>query len=176
MKKCLIVVDMQNDFITGALGSAPAEAVVAPVCDRICRAVREGEDVLVTLDTHNGHYLDTLEGRNLPIPHCVKGTPGWELCPQVRRNLPENAVYFEKGTFGSRALFEYVRREGYSGIELCGLCTDICVISNALGLKAFVPEAEIGVNPACCAGVTPERHTCALRSMQACQIQLLDTE
>lgn len=172
MKKCLIVIDMQNDFITGALGTREAERIVPEVCGRIRNAVAEGMDILFTLDTHTDGYMDTQEGRNLPVPHCVKGTSGWELCPAVKSCLPESAAAFEKPTFGSRELFEYAARRGYGRIELCGLCTDICVISNAMGLKAFLPEAEIAVCAAACAGVTPESHENALRSMCACQIEV----
>ena len=176
MKKCLIVIDMQNDFITGALGTQEAERIVKGVCARIRSAAEAGEEVLVTMDTHTDGYLETQEGKNLPVPHCVKGTEGWELCPQVRSSLPEYAVRFEKPSFGSRELFEYVQRREYDRIEFCGLCTDICVISNAMGIKAFLPEAEILVNASCCAGVTPESHQCALRSMQACQIHIIHTD
>lgn len=172
MKKCLIVIDMQNDFITGALGTREAEQIVPAVCDRIQDAAAAGMDILFTLDTHTEEYMSTQEGRNLPVPHCVKGTSGWELCPAVKSCLPESAVAFEKPTFGSRELFEYAARQGYDWIELCGLCTDICVISNAMGLKAFLPEAEIAVHAAACAGVTPESHENALRSMCACQIEV----
>lgn len=172
MKKCLVVVDMQNDFITGALGTPEAVKIVPAVCERIRNAVTEGADILFTLDTHTDGYMDTQEGRNLPVPHCIKGTPGWALCPEVKSCLPEGAAAFEKPAFGSRELFEYAARQGYDRIELCGLCTDICVISNAMGLKAFLPEAEITVHAAACAGVTPESHENALQSMRACQIKV----
>lgn len=172
MKNCLIVIDMQVDFVTGALGMPEAVRILPAVCDRIRQAAAEGVDVLYTLDTHTREYLSTAEGRKLPVPHCVRGTPGWALCTEVRQCLPENAVGFEKPTFGSRQLFEYAERQGYDRLELCGVCTDICVISNALGLKAFLPEAEIIVHAAACAGVTPESHENALKSMAACQIQV----
>ena len=172
MGKCLIVVDMQVDFVAGALGTPEAVRIVPAVCDCIRQAVAEKADILYTMDTHTDGYLSTAEGRNLPVPHCLQGTPGWALCPEVAACLPPDAVQFEKPTFGSRELFEYAARQGYDQIELCGLCTDICVISNALGLKAFLPEAEIHVLASACAGVTPESHANALRSMAACQIQV----
>lgn len=172
MKKCLVVVDMQVDFVTGALGTPEAVRIVPAVCDCIRKAVAEKADILYTMDTHTDGYLSTAEGKNLPVPHCLQGTPGWELCPEVQACLPQNAIEFKKGTFGSRQLFEYTAEQGYDFLELCGVCTDICVISNALGLKAFLPEAEIRVLVSACAGVTPERHANALRSMRACQIQV----
>ncbi len=172
MKDCLVVVDMQVDFITGALGTPEAVEIVPEVCARIRKAADEGADILCTMDTHADSYLTTQEGIKLPVPHCIKGTPGWALCPEVLDCLPESAVVFEKPTFGSRALFEYAAQKGYDHIELCGLCTDICVISNALGLKAFLPEAGVTVAAACCAGVTPESHENALQSMRACQIEV----
>lgn len=172
MKKCLVVIDMQVDFVTGALGTPEAVRIVPAVCDCIRKAVVEKEDILYTMDTHTDGYLSTAEGKNLPVPHCLQGTLGWELCPEVQACLPPDAVKFEKPAFGSRELFEYAARQGYDRIELCGVCTDICVISNAMGLKAFLPEAELYVLASACAGVTPERHENALRSMAACQIRV----
>lgn len=172
MKKCLVVIDMQVDFVTGALGTPEAVRIVPAVCSCIRQAAAEKADILYTMDTHTDGYLSTAEGKKLPVTHCLRGTPGWALCPEVQACLPPDAVKFEKPAFGSRELFEYAARHGYDQIELCGLCTDICVISNAMGLKAFLPEAEITVCAAACAGVTPESHENALRSMRACQIEV----
>lgn len=172
-KRVLVVVDMQNDFITGALGTKEAQAIVPKVCERIRKF--EGE-VLFTRDTHGEDYLETQEGRNLPVPHCVRGTWGWELEPRIealRKSTP-----IDKPAFGSKGLGDVLRaRDVYEGgldeIVLVGLCTDICVISNALLLKAFLPETEITVDASCCAGVTPESHETALKAMSACQIQII---
>ena len=170
MRKILIVVDMQNDFIDGALGTAEAVAIVENVKDKI--RTYEQKDIFVTMDTHQPEYLQTQEGRNLPVEHCIRGTEGWQIRKDIADLLPDAKVY-EKPTFGSIALAKDIAviasREEIS-IELIGLCTDICVVSNALLLKAAMPEVQITVDPACCAGVTPESHEAALRTMQMCQI------
>ena len=174
MKK-LVVVDMQNDFIDGALGTKEAVAIVDNVKDKIGQY--NPSDVYVTLDTHGPNYLNTQEGQKLPVEHCIKGTDGWKLSPVIEDML-QDAHVFEKPTFGSVALAEelkslagddYPDGEGME-IELVGLCTDICVVSNAIMIKAFLPEAEISVDPSCCAGVTPESHEAALATMRMCQI------
>ena len=174
--KKLVVVDMQNDFIDGSLGTKEAEAIVANVADKIGQY--NPCDVYVTMDTHGPNYLNTQEGQNLPVEHCIKGTDGWKLSKEIEDML-RDAKIFEKPTFGSVALaeelkafagYDYPDGEGME-IELCGLCTDICVVSNALLIKAFLPEAEISVDPACCAGVTPEKHEAALETMRSCQIK-----
>lgn len=168
--RVLVVVDMQNDFIDGALGTAEAAAIVPKVVEKIRSWTGE---VYATQDTHQADYLATQEGRNLPVPHCVKGTRGWEIAPAVREAMT-NAVCLTKPTFGSRALAETLaaahERRPIEEIVLAGLCTDICVISNALLLKAFLPEVPIRVDAACCAGVTPESHRNALDAMRQCQI------
>ena len=174
MKRVLVVVDMQNDFISGALGSPEAEAVVPKVCEKIRDF--DGE-VLYTRDTHGPDYLETQEGRKLPVPHCIKGTRGWELDPRVealRKSTP-----IDKPAFGSKALGDVLRaRHIYDGgldeVVLAGLCTDICVISNAVLLKAYLPEIRIVVDASCCAGVTPESHETALQAMRACQIEIIE--
>lgn len=170
----LVVVDMQNDFIDGALGTSEAVAIVPKVAARM-RAF--SGRVLCTRDTHETSYLETQEGQKLPIEHCIRGTVGWQLAPDIeaaRKELP-----IDKPTFGSTALGALLkaqdedlknRGERIEKITLVGVCTDICVISNALLLKAFLPETEIAVDAACCAGVTPERHRTALEAMKACQI------
>ena len=173
MRKILVVVDMQNDFIDGALGTAEAVAIVENVKARI----REYDpaDVFVTMDTHAPDYLETQEGRNLPVEHCIKGTKGWQIRSDIASLLPDWHIY-EKPTFGSVALAkdmaEIASKEEIE-IEVLGLCTDICVVSNALMLKAYMPEVQISVDPSCCAGVTPESHEAALKTMQMCQIRIM---
>ena len=174
MKKFLIVVDMQKDFVDGALGTKEAVAIVPAVAEKI-RGF-DGE-IFATLDTHFADYLDTAEGKKLPVPHCIKGTPGWALDAQVAQALEEKGfTKVEKRTFGSVDLpgliAECAAGEAFS-IELIGLCTDICVVSNALLLKASFPEAPMCVDAACCAGVTPKKHLAALETMRSCQVDVL---
>ena len=172
MKNLLIVVDMQKDFVDGALGTAEAVSIVENVCNKIQNF--DG-DIIVTYDTHAEDYMLTSEGKNLPVPQCLKGTDGWELDSAVQSVIDKKqATVFEKPTFGSTALAEYVK-DNYGddvSIELVGLCTDICVVSNALLLKATLPEAVISVDSSCCAGVTPESHDAALTTMKMCQINV----
>ena len=173
MRKILVVVDMQNDFIDGALGTAEALAIVENVKARI----REYDpaDVFVTMDTHAPNYLETQEGRNLPVEHCIKGTKGWQIRSDIASLLPDWHIY-EKPTFGSVALAKDIAEIAAAEeieIEVLGLCTDICVVSNALMLKAYMPEVQISVDPSCCAGVTPESHEAALKTMQMCQIRMM---
>lgn len=168
-----VVVDMQKDFVDGALGTAEAVAMVPRMVEKI-----RGFDgkIIVTLDTHGEDYMNTSEGRNLPVPHCIKGTPGWELDRNIAQAL-EGREYtvVEKPTFGSVRLPEVIRElaagEDFS-IELAGLCTDICVVSNTLLLKASFPEVPISVDATCSAGVTPESHAAALTTMRFCQIEI----
>ena len=175
-KRFLIVVDMQNDFIDGSLGTPEARAIVPAVVERIRRARESGETVIATMDTHEENYLDTREGRYLPVRHCIRQTEGWRIRPEVAKLLG-GCVSLEKPTFGSMNLFGllYQLSEGEReiGIELIGLCTDICVVSNALLLKAAFPEADIAVRRDCCAGVTPEKHEAALLTMASCQIDVI---
>ena len=168
MKKALVVVDYQKDFVDGALGFPKAVELESVICDKIQQARREGTEVIFTFDTHGEDYLDTQEGQNLPVIHCVEGTSGWEISPQ----LPvENARIINKPSFGSLELADYVASfEQIDSIELVGLCTDICVISNAMILKAALPEIPLLVDASCCAGVTPESHRNALEAMKMCQI------
>lgn len=174
MKKILIVVDMQNDFVDGALGTAEAAAIVDNVAEKI-RGF-EGE-IFATYDTHFENYMETAEGRKLPVPHCIKGTDGWCLNAKVAEALAEkNFTEVEKLTFGSVDLPDLVIKvvDGDDfEIELVGLCTDICVVSNALLLKANFPEAEITVDASCCAGVTIDTHNAALATMKMCQINVI---
>ena len=171
MKNYLIVVDMQNDFIDGSLGTKEAEAIVERVADKI-RSF-DG-DVIFTRDTHEEEYLETQEGKNLPIVHCVRGSTGW----QIREGLTaiRSCTVIDKPTFGSTELGILLARrdleEMIGSVTLVGLCTDICVISNALLIKAFLPETPILVDAACCAGVTPESHRRALGAMKTCQIKI----
>ena len=172
MKKILIVVDMQNDFIDGALGTKEAVAIVPKVEEKIRNF--DGE-VFFTRDTHETYYLETQEGKNLPVKHCIRDTEGW----QIRKELDalRKTEPIDKETFGSTDLVgELVtlnEDQGIGSITLVGLCTDICVISNAMLLKAFLPEVPIMVDSLCCAGVTPESHERALEAMKACQIEVL---
>ncbi len=173
--KVLVVVDMQNDFIDGALGTQEAVGIVPGVVQKI----REFQGrIIATRDTHGEGYLDSEEGRHLPVVHCVKGTEGWMLCPRVAGALDEKgAKIIDKPTFGSVELGEYVKElnetvEPVDEITLIGLCTDICVISNALLLKAYLPEIPVRVDISCCAGVTPESHEQAAGAMEMCQIQI----
>ena len=172
MKKLLIVVDMQKDFVDGALGSGEAVAIVDNVVAKI--GGHDG-DIIVTYDTHFENYMDTQEGKNLPVPHCIKGTPGWALDAKVQAALagkPYKTI--EKLTFGSTELPAYIQKT-YDPkeleIELVGLCTDICVVSNALLLANFL-ETKISVDASCCAGVTEDSHKAALLTMQMCQVQV----
>lgn len=167
--KYLIVVDMQMDFITGSLGSSLATAIVPCVSEKVKNFAGK---VIFTRDTHFLDYLHTQEGIKLPVPHCVKDTAGWQICNEL---LPYAETVIDKVTFGSIALPQLIKEYGETieEIELCGLCTDICVISNAMILKAAFPEARIVVDANCCAGVTMERHDIALAAMRAVQIEII---
>ena len=170
MRNILVVVDMQKDFVDGALGTPEAQEIVGAVMDKI--RSYPPENIYATRDTHRPDYLETAEGRRLPVVHCVKGTPGWELYPGVKELLAD-AVIVDKPTFGSVELARMLAAENEKEeleIELIGLCTDICVVSNALLLKAFMPEVKIAVDASCCAGVTKESHGAALQTMDMCQI------
>ena len=172
MKKLLIVVDMQNDFITGPLGSVQAESIVPGVRAKIAEYRQNGGDILFTRDTHYDNYSNTQEGRLLPVPHCLEGTEGHGLTDELAPDS-DGCEIFDKCTFGSLELAERVSEGGYDEIELCGLCTDICVASNALILKARLPETPVTVDASCCAGVSDERHKAALTTMRACQVNVI---
>ena len=169
----LIVVDMQNDFINGSLGTKEAQAIVPAVKARILEAMEDRWQVIFTKDTHSIDYLKTQEGKNLPIKHCLRGSDGWQLHPELQ-DLSIGSSVFEKGSFGSLELAEYVSSLNPDAIEVIGLCTDICVVSNALLFKAAMPEAPITVDASCCAGVTPESHRHALETMKMCQIKVVN--
>ncbi|MCD7756616.1 MAG: cysteine hydrolase [Clostridiales bacterium] len=168
----LILVDVQNDFVDGALGTAEAQEMLP----RLVEKVRQFDGtLLVTKDTHGADYMDTQEGKNLPVPHCIKGTEGWQLASSLLA-LPavREAKVYEKPCFGSTALAADLAalnaKGGVDSVELVGLCTDICVVSNALLLKAAMPEVPVSVDAACCAGVTPEKHEAALNVLESCQV------
>lgn len=168
----LIVVDMQNDFIDGSLGTKEAQGIV----ERVAAKARTFDGkVVFTLDTHGAGYLNTQEGALLPVEHCIKGTDGWQLAPALEQVREErDARCFEKGAFGSLELATFLAQahtaNPIESIELVGLCTDICVVSNALIVKAQLPEVPVLVDASCCAGVTPEAHAAALATMKSCQV------
>lgn len=169
----LVVIDMQNDFIDGALGTPEAVAIVPKV---MVKMMNFDGLVLATRDTHGEDYLERQEGKKLPVVHCIKGTHGWEIKDEIQQLLISEPI--DKPTFGSEALGKVLKDlnndvEPIDSITLVGLCTDICVISNAMLLKAFLPEVPIMVDASCCAGVTPESHERALEAMKACQIEII---
>ena len=172
MRNVLVVVDMQNDFVDQALGTEEAVQIVPAVIEEILK--EKYDTVIATLDTHSEDYMSTLEGKYLPVCHCIKGTEGWKINPEIQKALDSrNTIYIEKPTFGSlqlQGIFEQYRPEE---ITFTGLCTDICVVSNALLLKAVLPEARIQVDASCCAGVTPATHQAALETMKMCQIEIV---
>lgn len=168
--KVLCVIDMQKDFIDGALGTKEASAILGNVREKIKKYLSDSQIVIFTRDTHHDNYMDTQEGKNLPVPHCIKGTAGWEINDTLHT---DNCKIIDKPTFGSTELAHYIAElDSIEEIELVGLCTDICVISNALILKAVMPETKISVDSSCCAGVTPESHLNALNAMKMCQIEI----
>ncbi len=171
--KILVVIDMQNDFITGVLGNADTVSVVSKVVKKINDFHEDEKDgrIIATLDTHYENYLSTQEGKNLPIPHCIQGTDGWNLVNKIKSVLSENDLIINKETFGAIDLPDVIGKMGaVDEIQIVGVCTDICVISNAIILKAAFPEVPIKVIASCCAGVTPESHENALNAMKVCQI------
>lgn len=172
MKKLLIVIDMQNDFIDGTLGTKEAAAIVETVAHKIELYRKEKQPVLFTRDTHTSEYLSTQEGKNLPVEHCLVNSEGWKISNQLNVS---DSIIIDKPSFGSLSLAQYVCENFEAGeIELVGLCTDICVISNAIILKAALPEVKISVDANCCAGVTPQSHRNALEAMKMCQIHITE--
>lgn len=166
MSKVLIVIDMQNDFVTGSLGNKEAQAIIPNIKAKIKEYAERGDRIIFTRDTHTESYLNTPEGKKLPVKHCIKNTDGWQIVSGLET---ENCEYIDKPTFG------WLNWKGFGAddeIELIGVCTDICVVSNALILKAKYPEAAISVDASCCAGVTPEKHNAALETMKSCQIDV----
>lgn len=169
--KALICVDMQNDFIDGALGTKEAEAIVPFVKEKLRKARQEDTEVIFTRDTHFEDYLTTQEGKKLPVEHCIKNTEGWEISRELE---VLDSVIFDKITFGSVELPEYLKKiKDLEEVELIGLCTDICVISNAMLIKVVFPEITVRVDSSCCAGVTPASHENALNAMKMCQIEVI---
>ena len=164
--KTLVVVDMQNDFIDGSLGTSEAVAIVEAVRTKIAEYRERGDEVIFTRDTHHENYMETNEGRHLPVVHCIEGTPGWEI---------RDGLWFEGAEIIDKPSFGYTGWAGrsFEEVELIGLCTDICVVSNALIIKALYPEIPVSVDASCCAGVTPESHEAALTTMRMCQVEVL---
>ena len=164
--KTLIVIDMQNDFIDGSLGSKEAVEIVPAVKEKINEYRANGDEVIFTRDTHHENYLDTNEGHYLPEVHCIENTEGWEI---------REGLYFDGAEIINKPSFGYTgwKERSFEEIEIIGLCTDICVVSNALILKALFPEIKISVDPKCCAGVTPDSHNAALETMKMCQIEII---
>lgn len=166
MKKTLIVVDMQKDFIDGALGTKEAVAIVENVRKKIAKYQANGDEIIFTRDTHQPNYLETNEGKHLPVEHCIEGTEGWQIGEGLE---VEGAIYIDKPSFGFMNWKDYDLEE----VEIVGLCTDICVVSNALIIKATYPEIRVSVDANCCAGVTPESHEAALTTMKMCQVEVI---
>ena len=167
MKKTLIVVDMQKDFIDGALGTKEAVAIIDNVKAKIAEYQANGNEIIYTRDTHQTDYMSTNEGKYLPVEHCIEGTEGWQIWEGLE--VP-GAMIVNKPTFGYLNWKDYNLEE----VELIGLCTDICVVSNALIIKALYPEIKVVVDASCCAGVTPESHLSALTTMKMCQIEVIN--
>lgn len=166
MKKTLLVIDMQKDFIDGSLGTKEAVAVVDNVKKKIAEYQANNDEIIFTRDTHQADYLNTNEGRHLPVEHCIEGTAGWQIWEGLE--VPE-AIYIDKPTFGYLKWGDYALEE----VEIVGLCTDICVVSNALIIKALYPEIRVTVDAGCCAGVSPESHKAALLTMKMCQVEVI---
>ena len=186
LMKALIIVDMQNDFIDGALGTPEAQAIVPNVVNKMKKHKNTDTIILFTKDTHKKDYLDTPEGKKLPIPHCIKGTPGWSIAKPIASEFKSDGymTYSSdtvvngrvlKSTFGSYDLLKILDSDEveFDEIELCGVCTDICVISNAIMIKNYFPDVKVIVDVSCCAGVTPEKHAAALEVMKSCQIDVI---
>lgn len=184
MKKALIIIDMQNDFIDGALGTKEAVAIVPNVVEKMKAHASTDTVVIFTKDTHDDNYLETSEGKNLPVKHCIKDTHGWSIVREIHDEFKHGVYNYVsaddiinsricKTTFGSYNLLTTLHTLKPEEIELCGVCTDICVISNALMIKNYFPETPITVDASCCAGVTPEKHRAALEVMKSCQINVI---
>lgn len=172
MKKCLIVVDYQNDFVTGSLGFEKAEQLDDRIADKIVKYRADGWEVVFTFDTHDDNYMHTNEGINLPVEHCIKGTDGHKLYGRTAKMLKESDKCFYKPSFGSAELFEYLRSENFDKVELCGVVTNICVISNAVLAKTALPEAEVSVDTNCVASNDDSLNKSALDVMQSLQINV----
>ena len=169
MSKTLIVVDVQNDFVDGSLGTKEAQAIIPNVKKKIKEYRDRGDQIIFTRDTHPTNYLETYEGKHLPIVHCIKNSIGWQISDKLDFDA-ENDILIDKPTFGYLNWKDF----DFEEVEICGLCTDICVISNALIIRATYPEIDITVDASCCAGVTPESHKAALETMKMCQIKIVE--
>ena len=173
MRELLLVIDMQTDFVDGALGSAEAVAIIPNVLREIAKF--DKSNIIATRDTHPEDYMQTREGKHLPVPHCIKGTDGWQIHPAIAPAI-DGCLVIDKPTFGSTALCEHIvkiAKDEDISVTLVGLCTDICVVSNAMLIKAALPEIEVTVVSDACAGVTPDTHTAALTTMKMCQINVI---
>ncbi|MBQ8514774.1 MAG: cysteine hydrolase [Ruminococcus sp.] len=176
MKRCLIVVDFQNDFVTGSLGFPEAEKLIPAIIQKIESCRTSGDVVLFTFDTHETSYLDTQEGTLLPVEHCIRGTDGHRLHPEIEKLRQPDDLCFKKTTFGSAELMDYLRAHRFESIELCGLVSNICVLSNAVLAKTAQPETPILIDVRCTAGADPALHKAALQVMQGLQMQLIGIE
>lgn len=174
MKKLLLVVDFQKDFVDGALGFPTAHLLEEPICEKLRGYIEEGADVAFTFDTHGEDYGETQEGRRLPIPHCIKGSDGWQLYGRTAAFCTEHIPCFEKPSFGSAELMAFVRQGGYDTVELCGLVSNICILSNAVLVKAALPEARIFVDAGCTDSFDPVLHEKALDVMEGLQIDVIN--
>lgn len=174
MKKCLVVVDYQNDFVSGSLGFEKAKELDSEIAKLIKKYHNNSDDVVFTLDTHYDDYMNTIEGKSLPVPHCIKGTIGHNLYGKVSHSVKESDLLFEKNTFGSDKLFEYLKNNRYSSIELVGVVTNICVISNAVIAKTAQPETEIIVNKNLVASNDDKLNDEALSVMSSFQIKITE--
>ncbi len=175
MAKALIIIDMQNDFVHGLLGTNEAKAMLPRLVKKLDEIVAEGAvDLIFTQDTHAENYLETQEGRNLPVEHCIKKTQGWQIVPELQKFIPRAKAVIEKKAFGSTRLPSLLKP--YEVVEFAGVCTDICVVSNALLIKAFYPEQRIQIDAACCAGSSPEAHLKALDVMKNCQCKIINAD
>ena len=170
MKELFVVIDMQNDFITGALNNAAAQAILPDVIKAVQAAKKEGKQLLFTRDTHAKNYLNTTEGKYLPVEHCIQGTWGHEIADGL---YVEGAAVIDKPTFGSKELAEYVQKGGFDKVELVGVCTDICVVTNALLIKTACPDTVVVVHEKLTAGVSAETHEAAIKTMRSCQVEIV---
>ena len=175
MERILVVVDVQNDFVTGSLGTKEAEAIVPAVVEKVKKF--DGT-VVFTRDSHGENYMETQEGRNLPVLHCIEGTEGWEIISELEP-YTKDRIIFDKPAFGNPEVGKFIadaaeKNNGELEVEIIGLCTDICVVSNVLTIKAFAPEVPLIVDSKCCAGVTPKAHQAALTTMKSCQVKILE--
>lgn len=174
MKRAFIVIDMQKDFVGGCLGSKEAQAIVNPMVEAVKdEAAKTDVEILFTRDTHQENYMETQEGKNLPVPHCIEGSDGWEIIDELQQFIGEETKIFNKPTFGSVELASYLKNESFDEVTFVGVCTGICVISNAMLAKAYMPETKVNVIGDLCACVSKESHKTALEAMKLCQINVL---